>query len=62
MGLGVVNILLGGAFLDYDTLRPDDPATGQHIGILLVETSIGVTVAAVMISVFFGFAGRGVRR
>jgi multicomponent Na+:H+ antiporter subunit B len=62
MGLGVVNILLGGAFLDYDTLRPDDPATGQHIGILLVETSIGVTVAAVMISVFFGFTGRGVRR
>nr|WP_063779291.1 DUF4040 domain-containing protein [Kibdelosporangium sp. MJ126-NF4]CEL17516.1 Multisubunit Na+/H+ antiporter, MnhB subunit [Kibdelosporangium sp. MJ126-NF4]CTQ91257.1 Multisubunit Na+/H+ antiporter, MnhB subunit [Kibdelosporangium sp. MJ126-NF4] len=61
-GLGVVNILLGGSFLDYDTLRPENPAAGQHMGILLVETAIGVTVAAVMISIFSGFAGRAVRR
>lgn len=61
-GVGVVNMLLGGAFLDYDTLRPGDPAAGQHLGILLVEVGVGVTVAAVMTAVFFGFAGRGVSR
>jgi multicomponent Na+:H+ antiporter subunit B len=62
VGLGVVNLLRGGAFLDYDTLSPVDPAAGQHLGILLVESAIGVTVAAVMTSVFFGFASRGVSR
>lgn len=57
-GVGVANMLLGGEFLDYDTLAPEDPAAGQHIGILLVESAIGVTVAAVMTSIFFGFANR----
>jgi multicomponent Na+:H+ antiporter subunit B len=62
LGLGVVNILLGGSFLDYDTLSPDSPEIGQHLGILIVESAIGATVAAVMISIFAGFAGRGVTR
>ncbi|MFC4852856.1 DUF4040 domain-containing protein [Actinophytocola glycyrrhizae] len=57
-GLGVVNMVLGGAFLDYDTLSPDDPKAGQHAGILLVETSIGITVAAVMTSIFLSFGNR----
>ena len=35
-GVGVVNMLLGGAFLDYDTLNPVHPVDGQHLGILLV--------------------------
>jgi multicomponent Na+:H+ antiporter subunit B len=62
MGVGVVNMLLGGAFLDYDVLSPGDPVEGQHLGILLVETAIGITVAAVMTSVFFCFTSRGVSR
>jgi multicomponent Na+:H+ antiporter subunit B len=62
LGLGVVNMLLGGEFLDYGTLSPDHPETGQHVGILLVEAAIGVTVAAVITSVFFSFAGRGATR
>jgi multicomponent Na+:H+ antiporter subunit B len=62
VGLGVVNMLRGGAFLDYDTLNAADPAAGQHLGILLVESAIGVTVAAVMTSIFFGFTSRGVSR
>jgi multicomponent Na+:H+ antiporter subunit B len=61
-GLGVTTMLLGGSFLDYDVLAPDHPETGQHIGILLVETAIGVTVASVMTSVFFAFASRGASR
>jgi multicomponent Na+:H+ antiporter subunit B len=62
LGLGVVNMLRGGAFLDYDTLDPTDPEAGQHLGILVVESAIGLTVAAVMTSIFFGFASRGVAR
>jgi multicomponent Na+:H+ antiporter subunit B len=61
-GVGLAGLLLGGAFLDYDPLRPGGPPAGQHLGILLVETGVGITVAAVMTAVFFGFAGRGVSR
>ena len=58
-GVGVAGMLLGGAFLDYGVLDPHDPAHGQHLGILLVELGVGITVAAVMISIFYAFAGRG---
>lgn len=58
IGLGVVNMMLGGSFLDYDSLSPGDPKAGQKAGILIVESAIGLTVAAVMTSVFFSFANR----
>jgi multicomponent Na+:H+ antiporter subunit B len=35
---------------------------GQHLGILLVELGVGITVTAAMIMLFFSFAGRGVAR
>ena len=60
LGLGVLTMVLGGSFLDYTTLRPGDPETGQHFGILVVEAAIGATVSAVMAGIFFGFASRGV--
>ncbi|HKJ77232.1 MAG TPA: Na(+)/H(+) antiporter subunit B [Gammaproteobacteria bacterium] len=56
-GVGVASMLLGGNFLDYDYLAAD-PVDGQHLGILLVELGVGITVASVMISVFCAFAGR----
>ncbi len=56
-GTGFVTMALGGAFLDYDVLARD-PLAGQHLGIVLVELGIGITVAAVVISVFLAFAGR----
>ncbi len=56
-GTGVAGILLGGTFLDYGVLR-HDPVHGQHLGILLVELGVGITVAAVMTTAFFLFAGR----
>jgi multicomponent Na+:H+ antiporter subunit B len=62
LGLGVLTMVLGGSFLDYTTLSPGQPETGQHVGILVVEAAIGATVSAVMAGIFFGFAGRGVRR
>ena len=57
-GVGVASLLIGGSFLDYSVLA-HDPVHGQHLGILLVELGVGITVAAVMIAVFFMFAGRG---
>jgi len=56
-GVGVVAMLMGGAFLDYSVLK-HDATHGQHLGILLVELGVGVTVASVMIVIFFAFAGR----
>ncbi|MGD8709680.1 MAG: Na(+)/H(+) antiporter subunit B [Ectothiorhodospiraceae bacterium] len=56
-GVGVVTMLLGGNFLGYDVLA-HNPEHGQHYGILLVELGVGITVAAVMIVIFFAFAGR----
>lgn len=61
-GVGLTTMLLGGSFLDYDLLDPGHPQSGQHIGILVVETAIGVTVASVMTTIFFSFASRGVSR
>ncbi len=56
-GVGVLNLLQGGNYLDYDVMAAD-PVAGQHYGILLVELGVGVTVAAVMMTIFFAFAGR----
>ena len=61
-GVGVVNMLLGGAFLDYDTLNPANPQQGQVIGIMLVELGVGVTVAGVLTTAFFIFADRRAAR
>lgn len=56
--VGVAGMLLGGSFLDYSVLA-DNPITGQHIGILLIEAGVGITVTGVLISVFHAFAARG---
>lgn len=56
-GTGVASMFLGENFLNYNVLA-DDPIAGQHLGILLVELGVGITVAAVMVFLFFTFAGR----
>ena len=55
--VGVVSMVLGGNFLDYNVLASNKHA-GQHWGILLVELGVGFTVAAVMVGLFFLFAMR----
>lgn len=57
-GVGVAGLLLGGQFLNYSVLA-EAPVTGQHIGIIVIELGVGITVASVMIMIFFSFAGRG---
>ncbi|MBM3518209.1 MAG: Na(+)/H(+) antiporter subunit B [Alphaproteobacteria bacterium] len=56
-GVGVVGWLRGGAYLDYDVLAAT-PAAGQHLGIILVELGVCATVAGVMLTIYFSFAGR----
>lgn len=56
--VGFVTLGLGGAFLDYGALDRGDPAHGQHVGIVLVELGIGITVAGVLTAVFYAFAER----
>ncbi len=55
--VGVVCLLSGKGFLDYSALA-HDAVHGQHLGILLVEAGVGITVASVMTIIFFTFAGR----
>ena len=56
-GVGVIGILLGGNYLDYFVLAAD-PVHGQHRGILWVELGVLVTVAGVMLEIFYLFASR----
>jgi multicomponent Na+:H+ antiporter subunit B len=60
-GVGLASLLAGGNFLDYDVLA-EDGISGQHLGIFLIELGIGITVATVMVIIFFTFAERGVTR
>lgn len=55
--VGIITILLGGNFLDYSVLA-EDPITGQHIGILVIEAGVGITVTGVLLTVFHAFASR----
>jgi len=57
LGTGIYSMLLGGNLLDYN-LFAHDPKHGQHWGIFAVELGVGVTVTAVMISLFYSFASR----
>ena len=54
---GFAGIVMGGKFLDYDVLA-QDPQHGQHLGILVIEFGVGTTVAAVMVTIFYAYAGR----
>ena len=56
-GTGVLGFLRGGHFLNYSVLA-HDPIHGQHYGIIAVELGVGVTVASVIIAIFYAFASR----
>ncbi|WP_237056292.1 DUF4040 domain-containing protein [Microbulbifer sediminum] len=53
--VGVLGMATGRNFLDYSALG-SDPVTGQHIGIIVIELGVGITVAAVMMLVFYLFS------
>ena len=58
VGVGIATLIRGGNFLDYSVLA-HEPTHGQHLGILLIELGVGMTVAAVMMALFYAFARRG---
>lgn len=58
-GVGVAGLLLGGNYLDYFVLA-HDPVHGQERGIFWVEVGVAVTVSAVMLKIFYMFAGRDI--
>ena len=57
-GVGLLGILLGGNYLDYFVLA-HDTVHGQERGIFWVEAGVALTVAGVMLKLFYMFAGRG---
>jgi len=56
-GVGIVSLFAGGNYLDYSVLA-DNQVAGQHLGVLLVELGVGITVFSVMLIIYFTFAGR----
>lgn len=56
-GVGVFSMFKGKAFLDYSALAVD-PVAGQHLGILLVEAGVGITVFSVILLIFYALSGR----
>jgi multicomponent Na+:H+ antiporter subunit B len=56
-GTGVTTLLMGGNFLDYDILSAN-PLQGQHIGIMVIEVGVGITVSSVMMMIFYAFTDR----
>ena len=56
-GVGATTMLLGSDYLAYGALA-HDLISGQHLGIFLVELGVGITVSAVIVTIFLAFAGR----
>lgn len=57
IAFGVASIFLGGNFLEYKVLLPNAHA-GETLGIIGIELGVGITVAAVALTLFYAFAGR----
>ncbi|MDO8908839.1 MAG: Na(+)/H(+) antiporter subunit B [Pseudohongiella sp.] len=57
-GVGVASMLMGGEFLNYNVLAAN-PIAGQHIGIMVIEFGVGLTVASTMTLLLMMFAERG---
>jgi multicomponent Na+:H+ antiporter subunit B len=56
-GVGVAGMVLGGNYLDYFVLGAH-PVDGQHRGIFWIEAGVALTVAGVMLKLFYMFASR----
>jgi len=58
--VGLFSMYKGGNFLDYNKLAAD-PVSGQHYGIMIIELGVGITVFAVMLSIFYAFSSQAER-
>lgn len=57
-GIGILCILAGGAYLQYGKLPLGSLKLASHLGIYGIEIGVGITVAAVMLTIFFETARR----
>ena len=57
IGVGFLCMVLGGEFLNYSVLG-DTQVAGQHLGILLVELGVFLTVCSVLLLIFYCFVSR----
>lgn len=57
-GIGVLCLLAGGAYLEYSMLPLPTHKLASGLGIYGIEIGVGITVAAVMITLFFETARR----
>ena len=55
-GTGIASIALGANYLDYSPFA-EQIYKAQHLGIIIVELGVGLTVFAVMLGLFYAFAG-----
>lgn len=56
---GLMSLLSNKPFLDYNALS-SNPISGQHLGILLVEAGVGLTVFSTILLIYYSFSGREV--
>jgi len=54
-GIGLISVYLNSEYLNYSVLAHDHKH-GQHLGILLIEFGVGLTVAGVMLILFHLFS------
>ena len=59
-GVGVACLFFGGMYLQYNVLPIGDPHYASHIGIQMIEIGVGITVASVMVTIFFEMTARGI--
>ena len=55
-GTGIASIILGANYLDYSPFAYKI-YKAQHLGIIVVELGVGLTVFAVMLGLFYAFSG-----
>ena len=60
VSVGLYGLFTGNAFMDYSTLA-SEPHAAEAWGMTLVEAGVGITVAAVMVTLFDKFATAGGR-
>lgn len=56
--IGVIAMLNGGNYLDYNFLSGDN-LKGQHIGIFVIELGVGLTVSSIMCLIYMSLKKEG---
>lgn len=54
--VGVASLIFGGMYLQYNVLPFGSPELANGMGIFAIELGVGITVAGVMVTIFFEMA------